>query len=189
MKKPNPDFPKLTKNDQEVLKNIIQHAKIPDTEIAKRMGLSPQAVFKIRNKLEQTGIIKGYMPIIDFKKLGINLMTVLLIRLTPEVWDSISDEQISNRIRKIPYIIEAYRIPESNITHILIMGFRDIQQKDKYLLKMQTRFSREVEIKGVHSFSIDRVISNSPVGLLYEILDKKEFPMNEFFLRRKQPEK
>ncbi len=188
MKSSDKDFPKLTKNDQEVLKNIISHAKIPDTEIAKKMGISPQAVFKIRNKLEQTGIIKGYMPIIDFKKLGINLMTVLLIKLTPEVWDNSSDAQISDRIRKIPYIIEAYRIPESDVTHILVMGFRDIKQKDKYLIKMQTKFSREIEIKGVYSFSTDRVISNSPVGLLYEILDKKEFPMHEFFLRRKHKE-
>lgn len=189
MKNINKDFPNLTKNDQEVLKNIIQHAKIPDTEIAKKMGLSPQAIFKIRNKLEQTGIIKGYMPIIDFKKLGINLMAVLMIKLTSEVWDTVSDDQISERIRKIPYIIEAYRLPESSITHILIMGFRDVQQKDRYLLKMQTRFSREIEIKGVYSFSIDRVISNSPVGLLYEILDKKEFPMNEFFLKRRELKK
>ena len=51
MKKPNPELPKLTKNHQEVLKNIIQHAKIPDSEIAKKMKLSPQAVFKIRKKL------------------------------------------------------------------------------------------------------------------------------------------
>ena len=58
MKKPNLDLPKLTKNDQEVLKNIIKHAKIPDSEIAKRMKLSPQAVFKIRKKLEESGIIE-----------------------------------------------------------------------------------------------------------------------------------
>ena len=186
MKKPNPELPKLTKNHQEVLKNIIQHAKIPDSEIAKKMKLSPQAVFKIRKKLEETGIIKGYMPIIDFKKLGINVMVILVIRLTGEVWDKFKDEEISERIKKVPYIIEAYRLPESDATHILLMGFRNIQQKDRYLIKMQTEFSREIEIKQVYPFSIDRVITQSPVGLLYEILDKKEFPMNVFFLPRKK---
>ncbi|MBT3464749.1 winged helix-turn-helix transcriptional regulator [archaeon] len=186
MKKSNLDLPKLTKNDQEVLKNIIQHAKIPDSEIAKKMKLSPQAVFKIRKKLEVSGIIKGYMPIIDFKKLGINVMLIAVLKLTADVWDKFDDEDISNRMTKVPYIIEAYRLPESDATHILLMGFRNIQQKDRYLIKLQTEFAREVEIKHVYPFSIDRVITRSPVGLLYEMLDKKEFPMDVFFLPRKK---
>jgi Lrp/AsnC family leucine-responsive transcriptional regulator len=186
MKKPNPDMPRLTRNDKEVLKSIIQHAKIPDSEIAKKMKLSPQAVYKIRKKLEESGIIRGYMPIIDFKKLGINVMVILVVRLTGEVWEKFSDDEISEKMKKVPYIIEAYRLPESDATHILLMGFRNIQQKDRYLIKMQTEFAKEIEIKQVFPFSIDRVITQSPVGLLYEILDKKEFPINVFFLPRKK---
>ena len=178
------DLPRLTKNDQEVLKKLIQQAKVPDTEIAKKMGISPQGVFKIRNKLEQTGIIKGYMPIIDFKKIGIHVLAMLEIRLTPHVWEQQNDVEISERIKRIPYIINAYRIPDSDITHILLMGFRNTQQKDKYLLKMQTDFAKEIEIQKIYTFSIDRVITQSPIGLLYEILDKKEYPMKEFFLKK-----
>lgn len=185
MGKLSPELPKLTKNDQEVLKSIIQQAKVPDTEIAKKMGLSPQAVFKIRHKLEQIGIIKGYMPIIDLKKIGINVMAMIIIKLTPEVWDEYSDEQITERIKQIPYVINAYRIPQSNVTHILLMGFRDIQQMDRYLVKMQTTFAREIEIQHMYPFSTDKVITQSPVGLLYEILDRKEYPLKVFFLKKK----
>ena len=184
MEKSNPGLPKLTRNDQEVLKNIILQAKIPDTEIAKKIGISPQAVFKIRNKLESIGIIKGYTPIIDLKKIGINVMAMLIIKLTPDVWDEYSDEQISERIKKIPYVVNAYRIPESNVSHIILMGFRDLDQMDKYLTKMQTKFAREIKIQNIYPFSTNKVITESPVGLLYEILDKKEFPLNEFFLKQ-----
>ena len=180
----NLELPRLTKNDQAVLKNIILQAKLPDTEIAKKTGISPQGVYKIRNKLENLGIIKGYSPIIDFKKLGINIMVLLIIKLTPEVWEKNSDDQISERIKQIPYVINAYRIPESDASHILLMGFRDLDQRDKYLIKMQTKFSREIEIRHIYPFSVDKIITQSPVGLLYEILDKKEFPLEEFFLRK-----
>jgi Lrp/AsnC family transcriptional regulator, leucine-responsive regulatory protein len=184
MKPVDPEHPKLTRNDQQVLKSIITHAKIPDSDIAKKMGLSPQAIFKIRHKLENSGIIKGYQPILDLKKLGIQVMVILIIKLTPEIWDTYTDIQISARIREIPYVIDAYRVLEANASHILLMGFRDLQQMDKYIAKMQTRFSREVEIKHIYPFSIDKTITQSHVGLLYEILDKKEFPLNEFFLRK-----
>lgn len=184
MEKPNPDFPKLTKNDQEVLKSIILQAKIPDTEIAKKIGISPQAVFKIRNKLEQSGIIKGYTPIINFKKIGIEVLAMLVIKLTPDVWDNYTDDQISERIKQIPYVINAYRVLESHVTHILLMGFRSLEHMDMYLSRIQTKFSREIEIQHIYPFSIDKVITQSPVGLLYEILDKKEFPLDEFFLKK-----
>jgi Lrp/AsnC family transcriptional regulator, leucine-responsive regulatory protein len=184
MKQSDTENPKLTRNDQEVLKSIITHAKIPDTDIAKKMGLSPQAVFKIRHKLENQGIIKGYRPILDLNKVGIKLMALLIIRLTPEVWDEYSDAQISERIKQIPYVINAYRVIESSASHVLLMGFRDISQMDKYIAKMQTKFSREIEIKSIYPFSTDKIITESPIGLLYEILDKKEFPLNEFFLKR-----
>ena len=184
MKKADPDFPKLTRNDQEVLKQIILQAKIPDAEIAKKIGISPQAVFKIRNKLEKLGIITGYQPIINFKKIGINIMTLLIIRLYPEVWDQYTDDQISERIKQIPYVINAYRIPESKATHILLMGFRDTEQRDRYFIRIQTKFSKEIDILNVYSFSVDRILSQSAVGLLYEIIDKQEFPMSEFFLKK-----
>lgn len=118
MEKPDLNFPKLTKNEQTVLKKIIDQAKIPDFEIAKKMGLSQQAIFKIRHKLEETGIIKGYMPIIDFKKIGIETLVVLGIRFTKYVWENYSDEQISENIRKNPQIIHSFRIPESGFPFI-----------------------------------------------------------------------
>jgi len=185
MKSPDPEHPRLTKNDQEVLKIIIQSAKLPDTDIAKKMGLSPQAVFKIRHKLENQGIIKGYQPILNLKKLGIKVMAILVIRLTSEVWDTYSDKQISEKILQIPYVTNAYRIMEAEASHILTMAFRDLEQMDKYLTKMQTKFSREIEIKHIYPFSTDRIITESPVGLLYEIIDKNEFPLEEFFLKKK----
>ena len=91
MDKIDPSFPKLTQNDRVVLKKILDSKRIPDSDIAKTMNLSPQAIFKIRNKLERSGIITGYMPIVDFKKIGINVMIILIIRLTSKVWSNFSD--------------------------------------------------------------------------------------------------
>lgn len=182
MEKPILNIPKLTKNEQTVLKKIIEQAKIPDLEIAQKMGLSQQAIFKIRHKLEQVGIIKGYMPVIDFKKIGIETLVVLGIKFTKYAWEKYSEEQISERIRKIPQVILSYRLPESRISHLLVMGFWNIAQKDRYLMILQTKYSKEIEIVQVYPFSVDRIIKESNVGLLNIILDKKEFNTNEFFL-------
>jgi len=174
--------PKLTRNEQKVLKRIIDQAKIPDLEIAGKMGLSQQAIFKIRHKLERVGIIRGYMPIIDFKKIGIEALVVIGIKFTQNVWEKYSEEQISERIQKIPQVITAYRIPESRISHLLVMGFKNIEEKDRYLMKLQSKYSKEIEVVHVYPFSVDRIIKANHVGLLNAILNQKGAFSNEFFL-------
>jgi Lrp/AsnC family transcriptional regulator, leucine-responsive regulatory protein len=182
MEKNNPDLPKLTENDRKVLKKILDLRKIPDSDIAKSMQLSPQAIFKIREKLENCGIIKGYMPIIDFKKIGINVMTLMVVRLSPTMWKSFSDDQISERISKAPYVIDAYRVADEESSHIILLAFRDTVQKERYISEIQTKFAEEVQIKRIYNFSVDKIISHSPLGLLHEILDKKEFSPKDLFL-------
>lgn len=182
MKKKNSDLPKLTENDRHVLKEILNMKKIPDSKIAESMRLSPQAIFKIREKLEACGIIKGYMPIIDYKKIGINIMAVLIVRLSSKMWNSFSDDKVSERIAKAPYVIEAYRVSDENASHILLLAFRDIAQKEKYISEIQTKFADEVKIKEIYTFSVDKIISHSPLGTLQEIIDKKEFSPKDLFL-------
>ena len=184
MKTMDPGLPKLTENDRLVLKKILDSNKLPDSEIAKTMHISPQAVFKIREKLQNSGIIKGYMPIIDYKKIGINVMLLLVIRLTSNVWKNFSDDQISEKISKAPYIINAYRVADENASHILLLGFRDTEQKENYISQIQTKFSQDIQIKASYTFSVDKVISQNTVGLLHEIINKKEYSPEDLFLSR-----
>jgi DNA-binding Lrp family transcriptional regulator len=178
----DPNFPRLTDNDRTVLKKILDYRKIPDSDIAKSMKLSPQAVFKIRNKLEKYGIIKGYMPIIDFKKIGINIMVIMVIRLTSRMWRNFSDDQISERMAKTPYIIDAYRVSDEQASHVLILGFRDTAQKEQYVSQIQTKFAEDVQIKAIYTFSVEKIIAHSPLGLLHEIIDRKEFTPEDIFM-------
>ena len=189
MEKADPDSPKLTEHDKDVLRKIIEYSKIPDSRIAEEIGISPQAVFKIRTKLEELGIIKGYSPIIDFKKIGISVIVVLIIRVKPDVWNRYPDYAVSERIAKIPYIISAYRVADARASHILMIGFKDTDQKEHYISNMQTKSADQIEIRDVYTFSVDQIIvDHNPIGLLNEIIDQKDFSKYEIFpLDKKKP--
>jgi DNA-binding Lrp family transcriptional regulator len=188
MQKADPNLPKLTQHDKEVLRSIIEHSKIPDSKIAQDMGISPQAVFKIRAKLEQLGIIKGYTPIIDFKKIGIHVIAFLIIRMKSDVWNLYTDDFVSERISKIPHLISAYRVADVQATHILLVGFRNTDQKEQYITQIQTKYTNDIEIKDVYTFSVDKIITQNPIGLLHEIIDKKNSKQFEIFPLKLQTE-
>ena len=182
MEKLDPDSPKLTEHDKEVLRKIIEHSRIPDSQIAQDIGISHQAVFKIRSKLEEIGVIKGYTPIIDFKKIGITVLMVIVIRIKPEIWSKYPDYEVSERIAKIPYLISAYRVADARASHILLIGFRNTEQKEHYLSHMQTNYADKIEIRDVYTFSVDQIITiQNPIGLLNEIIDKKDLSKYELF--------
>jgi len=183
MEKMNVDLPKLTINDKHVLKKILDNKKILDSDIAKSMNLSPQAIFKIRKKLEDVGIIKGYTPIIDFKKIGIDIIVVLVLRLTSKVWENYTDLQISNKLSKASYVLDAYRVSDEHSSHILVLAFRDIAQKEKYISEIQIKFAEEINITAAYTFSVDKIIMRDSLGILHEVIDKKDYSPNDLFTK------
>jgi len=172
---------RLTRNDKYVLRRLIEHARISDSSAAKEIGVTPQAVLKIRKKLEETGIIEGYTPKINYKKLGIKVMVWALVRFLPAVWEEYSEAEIRETVRQHRYIIWGCRILESDATHILLYGFRDIKQMDEHFLRVQTKLPKILEIKKIYPFSVDQVIKDSPEGLFQNILDEKDFFTDTLF--------
>ena len=146
---------KLTNNEKKVLRKIIEEGRIADTDMAKSMNLSQQGIFRIRRKLEDSGIIEGYYPNINFKKIGINLIQVLGVKVNPIVWKTEKESDIASQLKKIPYLFHAYRITGYDITYMITLGFKNIHQKDhaqynnnKYSGMVQQRIKRKEKDKG-----------------------------------------
>ena len=172
---------RLTKNDKYVLKQLIEHGRISDSSTAKKLGITPQGVLKIRNKLEDLGIIEGYIPKINYKMLGINVLVLAIVKFLPETWSEYSEAEIREKVKQHRYIIWGCRIPESDATHIFLYGFKNIKQMDEHFVRVQTKLSKIIEIKRIYNFSVEQVIKDSPLGLFYTILDEEEFLTQSLF--------
>lgn len=172
---------RLTKNDKYVLKQLIEHGRISDSSTAKKLGISPQAVLKIRKKLEDSGIIEGYVPKINFKLLGVKVMAWAVVRFLPETYHEYSEAQINEKVRQHRYVIWGCRIPESDATHILLYGFRDLKQMDEHFIRVQTKLSKIIEIKKMYHFSVEQIVKDSPEGLFYNILSEEELYTQSLF--------
>lgn len=61
---------KLAVKDMKILKELDFQARQPISQIARKVGLSPEVTSYRIKQLENKGIIEGYYPIIDLSKLG-----------------------------------------------------------------------------------------------------------------------
>jgi DNA-binding Lrp family transcriptional regulator len=143
----------LTRNEKKVLSMLINNAKISDSEIASKIKISPQGVRKIRKKLEDN-YISEYRTILNYEKVGINVFAIVQIKI-------LNRDLLNNK-----HIVGAFEINESNITHILILGFASLEELDEYKVKI----SRDAEIQKMNVVSRKGFLKNSPVELIKDYL-------------------
>lgn len=87
-----------------------------------------------------------------------NLIVMIVIRFLPKVWEKLIDEEISAKINITSYVIHAYSVSDDQASHILMLGFRNTTQKERYLCEKRTKFAEEISTKSIFAFSVDKII-------------------------------
>ncbi len=147
---------KLSENERRVLLYLLDNAKATDSEIAGKIGITPQGVRKIRLKLEQH-YIDQYRTIISYETIGIEVF-------------AIAEMKVHNKsILSEKHIIGAFEVNESLVTHIFILGFSSLQELDEYKILVQ----HSAEIQNIYVVSKRGFLHNSPVELMRYMLQKK----------------
>jgi DNA-binding Lrp family transcriptional regulator len=175
---------KLNINEKKTLKLLLDNAKLSDISIANQLNISSQAVGKIRKKLEST-VIKSYSLNIDYAKLGVGTFAISLAKITPDGLDE-GELEIEQKLQKCPHIINVYRIPSGSSTHIIMYGFKDIDEMENFFhsTHKKNELHRFIENQQLFNFSHNSLIKNDPVPLLHKAissLNKEEFQNNSGF--------
>lgn len=71
----------LDDKDHRILRELSRHGRLPNLELAERVGLSPSACLRRVQDLERRGIITGYRAVLDREKLGIGFVAYVTVGL------------------------------------------------------------------------------------------------------------
>ncbi len=67
--------------DRRILAILQENGRLSNQEIAERVNLSPSPCLRRMRRLEETGVITGYVARLDPKKLGLDLLAYVSVRL------------------------------------------------------------------------------------------------------------
>ncbi|MEM7550816.1 MAG: Lrp/AsnC ligand binding domain-containing protein [Bacteroidota bacterium] len=98
--------------DLKILEILTEDAKIPYTEVAKKVFVSGGTVHVRMKKLEEMGIVKGTTLSMDYSKLGYDVTAFLGIYLEKSsLYDAVTDKlKVIPEVVKIHYTTGAYNI-------------------------------------------------------------------------------
>lgn len=127
--------------DKKILTILQQDCMISYKEIANQVGLSYNPTYERIRRMEEEGIIKSRVALLDPKKIGVDLFVYCNITLKEQSKKSLID--FEKRIKSIPEVIEA----------VSLTGVYD------YMLKIATN-----DIDSYNSFIMNKIANIPNIG-------------------------
>jgi len=94
--------------DQKILRILTSEGRIPNLELAARVGLSPSACLRRVQELERQGIIKGYRAVIDPARIGITFTAYVTVGLNQHT--KAAQEAFERAVARAPQVRECHNI-------------------------------------------------------------------------------
>jgi len=120
--------------DRTIIRALNQNARKSFREIAKNIGASVTSVIHRVKKLEESGIIKGYIPVVNPEAFDTNLIAIIELRISH---GKLLENQ--EKIARDPRVIAVYDI--TGEWDSLLIGYfkdrRDLNQFIKTILSMK----------------------------------------------------
>jgi Lrp/AsnC family leucine-responsive transcriptional regulator len=149
--------------DRRILAELQGDAGITNQELAERVGLSPSPCLRRVKALEDAGIIRKRVALLDTKKLGLSMTALIQIsmdRHTPERFANFEDI-----VKRCPEVQTCFLITGQQADYLLIVVVPDMERYQTFLLDTITRIEG---VSGVHSsFVMRRVVDSTAVPLGY----------------------
>ena len=117
--------------DKHLLEEIQANSRITNTELAKRIGLSPSSTLERVKKLEVSGIIEKYITLLNPRKAGYSCFTFVEIKLARHGETPVED--FISSIALIPEVLECHHIT-GEADFLLRVATKDIPAYEELIL-------------------------------------------------------
>ena len=117
--------------DKHLLEEIQENSRITNTELAKRIGLSPSSTLERVKKLEVSGIIEKYITLLNPREAGYSCFTFVEIKLARHGETPVED--FISSIALIPEVLECLHIT-GEADFLLRVATKDIPAYEELIL-------------------------------------------------------
>lgn len=118
---------------EDVLKLLMQNARLSHQEIAVLLGKTESEVDKIIEKLEQDGIIKGYQAIINYEKLPqVPVLALIECKVMPKAEHGF--QEIADRVMLLEEVESVYLMAGNYDLAVFVKG-NTMQQVANFVAK------------------------------------------------------
>ena len=138
--------------DRRILSVIQEEARISNAELAGRVGLSPSPCWRRVRALEDAGVIRRYVTLVDAEAIGLPINVFATVTLEKQVERAL--ERFERAVAERPEVMECY-LMTGEFDYLLRIVVPSLGAYERFLMDHLTRIEGIASIKS--SFALKQV--------------------------------
>ena len=151
---------RLDKIDLSILDYLQRDGRATTVELSEAAGLSPSPCHRRQKMLEESGVITGYVALLDQDRVGLPINVMVSVELIGQTQEHL--EAFEAGVSDLPEVMECTLLTGSS-DYLLRVVATDLGAYEEFL---RTRLTRLPGVRGVRSaFALKRVIYRTNLPL------------------------
>ena len=152
--------------DRKILRLLQEDSTLAVADVAKKVGLSTTPCWRRIQKLEEDGVIRRRVALLDPAKVNANVTVFVAIRTNMHSHEWL--RRFSEMIVDFPEVVEFYRM-SGDVDYLLRVVVPDIAAYDAFYKRM----IQKIEIRDVSSsFAMEQIKFTTELPLDYMVLEQ-----------------
>ncbi|MEN1835710.1 Lrp/AsnC family transcriptional regulator [Pseudomonas lijiangensis] len=151
---------KLDRTDISILNTLQQDAGITNADLGRSVNLSPTPCFNRVKAMEEAGLIKGQVTLLDPQVLGLHLNVFIHVSLEKQVENALRlfEQAVADR----PEVMECY-LMTGDADYLLRILVANIQDLERFILDHLSKIPGVANIRS--SFALKQVLYKTALPL------------------------
>jgi Lrp/AsnC family transcriptional regulator len=163
----------MDRTDRKILSILQEDCTLPVAEVAKRVGLSTTPCWRRIQKMEEDGVIKGRVAVLDAGK--VDAAVTVFVEITTNQHSEEWLKRFAEVVTSFPEVVEFYRMA-GKVDYLMKVVVPDIAAYDAFYKKLVSK----ITIFDVSSaFAMEQIKYTTALPLSFMKLDKDAPPAKD----------
>lgn len=152
----------LDRTDLRILEVLQQDGRISNQELAERVSLSPSPCLRRLRRLEELGVIRQYVALVDPQRIGLGLLAYVTVKL--EKRGKMPMDEFRARVQTWPEVLACYAMT-GDMDYLLRVHVEDLEHFSRLVMNQLLKQPGVVDVKS--SFALDRIKETTALPLTH----------------------
>lgn len=142
----------LDRIDRSIVDALQRDGRLANNELAAQVNLSPSPCLRRVRSLEEAGVIKRYVALVDPAKVGLNMLAYVSVKL--EKKGQMPAEDFASAVNTWSEVTECYSMT-GDMDYLLRVQVEDLDHFSRFIMGKLLKQSGVADVKS--SFALQRV--------------------------------
>jgi Lrp/AsnC family leucine-responsive transcriptional regulator len=152
----------LDRTDRKILDLLQRDGRLANVELAEKVALSPSPCLRRVRALEEAGIVRQYVALLDPGKVGLALLAYVNVKLEKRGKMPIDD--FSKAVQAWPEVVACYSMT-GDMDYLLRVQVADLDHYTRFMMERLLKQAGVIDVKS--NFVLERIKDTTALPLAH----------------------